>query len=775
MPKIFNIDFSATTSVSSVSKPLVSDLNNISYNNDGKSVLVAGRFIGYDTYDNCIVRAFSGGTKDVSLITGLGFNSDILDIKIDSFGNYYIVGNFTTYNNVSANRIIKITSGGTIDNTFNCGVGFNTSVFCLEIQNDGKIVVGGDFTSYNGTSCNRIVRLNTNGTLDNTFSIGTGFDSTVWDIELTNTGLIYAGGTFNTYNGLGYRGVVRLNLDGSVDTLFNTLSGFTSANVRKILIDNSNNVYMGGFFNTYSSVTANNIIKLTPTGNIDISFNTGTGFNSGVVNMSFDSNGDIYVIGTFTTYSSIGNGYMIKLKPDGSKDATFNNSGRFLASNFNSLKSILIDSNGKIIIGGIFTTYSLNFVSNILKLNTDGSVDGSFNYFGAMLQNNSPNVIKEDSQGNLIFVGNFNAYKEPNSLYALNTYDAKKSTTYNPNYGFNASVSSINTQTRALLKSQSGNVYIGGFFENYNQLNSNYRSIAILGTDSGGTGNNLINVNSGANSIINRFWQDPNGGIFFNGFFTAYKGVGVPGFVKINPDASIDGSFNRTGLQSPGTLYRDMSFDSSGNIYLGGSFTLFSSQTNNYIVKLLPNGFKDTSFDNSIGFNNNIITILVDTFGKIIVGGEFTSYKGVTENRIMRLNPDGSKDTTFITTGVNASVWEIKQWNNKYYVVGNFTTYNGVSVNRILRINYDGSIDTTFNVKLGFQSGISPVATFDMMTVDTKGNVYIFSSAMTYQVYNPSFIIKIKPDGSRDVLYNIDTSNFRPGGLFSFVSNLIEL
>ena len=151
MPKIFNIDFSATTSVSSVSKPLVSDLNNISYNDLGKNLLVAGQFLGYDKYSGCIVRSFSGGSRDDSFVVNDGFVANdtsftstyVYDIQIDSLGNYYVGGSFTTYNGVSANRIIKLTTGGTIDYTFNYGTGFNSDVRTMSIQTDGKILVGG--------------------------------------------------------------------------------------------------------------------------------------------------------------------------------------------------------------------------------------------------------------------------------------------------------------------------------------------------------------------------------------------------------------------------------------------------------------------------------------------------------------------------------------------------------------------------------------------------------------------------------------------------------
>ena len=73
---------------------------------------------------------------------------------------------------VSANKIIRLNLNGTVDNTFSSGTGFDFSVWSFAIQPDGKIVVGGGFTTYSGQSANSIIRLNSNGSIDNTFNIG---------------------------------------------------------------------------------------------------------------------------------------------------------------------------------------------------------------------------------------------------------------------------------------------------------------------------------------------------------------------------------------------------------------------------------------------------------------------------------------------------------------------------------------------------------------------------------------------------------------------------
>ena len=84
------------------------------------------------------------------------------------------------------------------------------------------ILVGGNFTSYSGTIINRIARLNTGGAIDPTFIVGTGFNATVNDIVVQNDGKIVAGGQFTTYSGLTTNYIARLTTGGSIDATFLT-------------------------------------------------------------------------------------------------------------------------------------------------------------------------------------------------------------------------------------------------------------------------------------------------------------------------------------------------------------------------------------------------------------------------------------------------------------------------------------------------------------------------------------------------------------------------
>src|SRR5690606_21892439 len=108
---------------------------------------------------------------------------------------------FNSFNGTARSRIARLNTDGSLDTTFNIGSGFNYRVYSIVTQTDGKIIVGGEFTSFNGTPRNYIARLNTDGSLDTTFNVGTGFNLSVNSISPQTDGKIIVGGWFSSFNG----------------------------------------------------------------------------------------------------------------------------------------------------------------------------------------------------------------------------------------------------------------------------------------------------------------------------------------------------------------------------------------------------------------------------------------------------------------------------------------------------------------------------------------------------------------------------------------------
>jgi hypothetical protein len=246
-------------------------------------------------------------------------NGVVTAIAVDSSGSLYIGGTFTTYSGVSVGRLAKISSGGTLDTTFNTniGTGFNTQPFLIRIDSSGKIYVGGDFVTYSGLTNNRIIKLNSDGTKDTSFDNTTGFNNAIYDIQFDSVGKLYVGGQFTTYKGVTNNRIIKLNTDGSKDTSFDNTTGIDNI-VYSIAVDPSNSIYAGGLFTTYKSASNPYIIKITSGGTKDTTFVNSTGMNSSVFKIIYKpTTNSIVVGGSFTTYKGIANLYLTEISSIG--------------------------------------------------------------------------------------------------------------------------------------------------------------------------------------------------------------------------------------------------------------------------------------------------------------------------------------------------------------------------------------------------------------------------------------------------------------------------
>ena len=344
---------------------------------DGK-ILAGGGFTFYSgTTSNGIIRLNSNGTIDNTFNIGTGFTNTVLSIAVQPDGKILAGGDFTSYSGVTSNYIIRLNTGGTIDNTFTIGGGFNNSVDSIVLQPDGKILAGGSFASYGGFLRNRIIRLNSNGTIDNTFNIGTGltngFDGPVSTIALQPDGKILVGGAFTSYSGVTSNYIIRLNTGGTIDNTFNIGSGFDNG-VKTIVLQPDGKILVGGGFTSYSGVTSNRIIRLNTGGTIDNTFNIGSGFDNAVYSIALQPDGKILAGGGFfTLYDGVVCNGIIRLNSDATINATFNTGTGFTPPTY--INTITLQPDGKILAGGLFTSYNNTNMAGLIRLNIDGSVD----------------------------------------------------------------------------------------------------------------------------------------------------------------------------------------------------------------------------------------------------------------------------------------------------------------------------------------------------------------------------------------------------------------
>lgn len=151
--------------------------------------------------------------------TGTGANNELYACDLDDAGRLVIARSSPRSDGVSRRGIARLNTDGSVDTGFAPGAGMNGAVFCVNHQRDGKMLLGELFTAYNGSvPAPRIARLNSDGSFDGSFMPGSGFNSWVYTIVLQGDERTLAGGDFTSFNGNTRGRMVRLNTDGTLDT-----------------------------------------------------------------------------------------------------------------------------------------------------------------------------------------------------------------------------------------------------------------------------------------------------------------------------------------------------------------------------------------------------------------------------------------------------------------------------------------------------------------------------------------------------------------------------
>lgn len=368
---------------------------------------------------------------DTSFIVEAGFNNAVMTTAIQSDGKILAGGWFTTYKGVSRNNIARLNADGSLDTSFNVGTGFDGTVYAIKLQSDGKILVGGSFTSYNGITQKRITRLNTDGSIDASFVIGGGFTipsvsdmSSVNAIAIQSDGKIIAGGRFAYYNGTSRENIIRLNTDGSVDTSFVIVIGF-GGDVLTIALQSDGKIVVGGSFKTFSFDPVNYIARLKTNGALDTSFNIGTGFGGSptaatVQSVVVQPDDKILVGGYFTTYKGVTQNRIVRLNTNGNVDTSFA-VGAGVDNYF--VNDIALQADGKILLGGGFISYNGIARRCLARINANGSLDTSFDigtgFFGTL---SNVEAISIQPDGKIVVGGYFTSYKgvDRNRIARLN-------------------------------------------------------------------------------------------------------------------------------------------------------------------------------------------------------------------------------------------------------------------------------------------------------------------------------------------------------------------
>ena len=355
---------------------------------------------------------------DFAFLNGLaGANDEVRAVAVQSDGKVLIGGNFTSVNSVTRNYIARLNVDGTLDTTFLNGLlGPSNRVRAVMVQSDGKVLIGGGFQQVNGVDRNGIARLNADGTLDTTFMdrlTGTAYTGWVYATALHSDDKVLIGGDFHSINGVERGGIAWLNADGTLDTTFLpvTLKGSSTTPsdwwVRSVVVQPDGKVLIGGWFTQVNGVARTSVARLNADGNLDTTFNVSLGGLDylPVFAVAAQPDGKVLIAGNFTTVGNVARDRIARLNADGSLDTTFwTKLGGWPSY------AIAVQPDGKVLIGGIFTQVNGVGRNRIARLNADGSLDTSFlNGLAGATSNLSASVsaLTLQSDGKILIGGAF--------------------------------------------------------------------------------------------------------------------------------------------------------------------------------------------------------------------------------------------------------------------------------------------------------------------------------------------------------------------------------
>lgn len=376
------------------------------------TLLVLSQFISSQTIDN-------------NFNIGSGFNEQIWSMSIQSDSKIIAAGYFVAFNGQTVGKVTRINPDGTIDNSFNNGlpgiIGNAQHIYTSLIQNDGKIILSGFFSNYNGVTVKNLVRINNNGIKDSdflppmNFGGGVGGFGIIRDTKVQTNNKILICGDFTSPKNyiarlnqdgtldsaftsgqsvgaieniiiqddgkillLGYSSIKRINQDGTADNTFQTVTLSSSTETTPYILtssalQNDGKILIGGRFTNVNSTNMNRLARLNSDGTIDSSFNVGIGASEQINSIAIQPDNKILIGGSFLTYNGISSTGLARINSNGDFDNSFT-----VGKGANGISSIIIQSDGKILIAGAFTEYNNNSINRIARINQTTLNNSSF-------------------------------------------------------------------------------------------------------------------------------------------------------------------------------------------------------------------------------------------------------------------------------------------------------------------------------------------------------------------------------------------------------------
>lgn len=571
-------------------------------------------------------------------------------------------------------------------------------------QEDDKILVLGEFTRVNSESVNpsftnNLVRLNTDGTTDQTFNL----DSDLSDIQFYDLKRGLDGNILlRSFNGLnGTRGVHILNSDGSLSEEFN-LSGSTIRVIDDIIAFNGGYVAIGFI----QGMSGSQLFKLTNEGAINQDFGIHPLTGGSNIFMSNINDTELLLVTGFTEYDGAEINGIFKIDTQGSLIEEFVIADVEASDNSN-IRYVSVQDDGKIYFAGYLSGYAgMTLPGGLIRFNSDGTIDNGFNVNLVGNFTSSVRTITNDANGKLYLTGDINE----NGVIVQKLFSLNSDGTINSDF-----------QTVSMIVKSSFNQYVGidtnseGVFTISGIRSANDQTrFGFVNTDFTGKIKNVNPSFTSSPDIANAALQ-PDGKILVIGDFMKVNNETQSHIARLNADGTTDESFVLDDELND-FLFSHLSsiaVQEDGKILIGG---YLKDHIHRRILRLNTDGSIDPSFVSNIShysINLSPTNIFIKSDGKIIISGPQMILPGNHQSDLAVINSDGSLDDTFQYTSVSTSS-DVRQMiiqEDGKIIIGGL----GDNIGYIRRINIDGSVDEGFNNQEDLNHNI-----FSMTLVEDK-------------------------------------------------------
>ncbi len=782
---------------------------------DGK-LIVAGNFTTFNKVTRkLITRLKTDGQLDEKFDVGQGPNDSVRVVQVMNDGRILLGGLFTMFNGVNRNHIVRINSDGTMDSKFNPGAGADNPVYAIVVQPDGKIIVGGDFATFNGVSRGRIVRLYSDGSVDPSFDPGAGINGPVYALALQDDGKLLVGGRFSTANNVVQNSLVRLNADGSVDASFYIGAG-PDAPVHALAVQYDGRILVGGQFRTYDGASVGGIVRVGQDGAVDVTFNSGTGADDAIYAIALQNDGRIMVGGDFTHFNDVTRNRVTRLRVDGTVDPTIN-----FGTGANSfIAAIAIQPDRDIVLGGGFTEFNSESKRYVARIHGGVALDAGkleFNVARYSVSEKDTNAVVRiiRSGGTTGTITADFATVDATAQAGLDYFGLSKTLTFAEGETIQTVLVPILDDTLAeeeeyvdlVLTNLTGGAVLGPQPTAQIVIISDDTSIGFSSTsfavnENVGSGQATIAVtrSGGTNTTVSVDYYTSDGTAYQNTDYLPGYGtiVFLPGEtmktfpVGIIDDTTVQGNhtvnlhlYNATGaavisVDSAVLTIVDNDFAPGQLQFSKATYQIGESGTNAVITVQRVNGFtgvvsvkfatsdgtaragvKYVAAAQTLAFADGETskTILIGIINNEIVEGDQSvnltlsnpsggATLGSRSTAIISIADDdfgpGSIDNTFsIGSGANGAVRAIEQqYDGQIVIGGSFTTFNGVSRSRVARLGTNGAVDSAF----------APVVDGKVSAVNTlkDGRVVIGGEFRNVNSASRSWVARLSSNGQSD-------------------------